>query len=490
MTSTSHGLKQFNGERLMNRGMLHRTAIALGCAALVVGPALAEEPARLSGYNAVISESSVSGISSGAFMAGQFGTAWSSVIRGVGVVAGGPFWCAKADADDFINAFTLPIMTATGSCMTGPLSDLSSFYAKADAKSASGDIDSPQFVSRQKVYIFHGYNDAVVARSVTDATADFYRHYLGEANRGDLYYQTAIGAGHSLVVTQDPHKDGLNDCKDNAVPYIDQCGYDQAGIILQHIYGALNPPNRGQLARVMKRFDQSIYAKPDSTSRLSLGKTGYVFVPRECGGGEPCRVHIALHGCKQDIDDINRRFVDDAGYNAWADTNGLIVLYPQTTSSWYPYNPKACWDWWSYVDQRDDYVTKSGSQIRTIKAMLDALTARAAPATAPAPAQAVAPTTLTVIDTSDTAADLAWAPQPGTTAYRVRRAGADGQFAAVGDVAGPSFGDSGLTPRSAYRWRVSAIVNGIEGPASNEATAATRPVPAPCEKPGTCTVGQ
>jgi poly(3-hydroxybutyrate) depolymerase len=61
------------------------------------------------------------------------------------------------------------------------------------------------------------------------------------------------------------------------------------------------------------------------------------------------------------------------------------VLYPQTTSNWYlPFNPQACWDWWSYVDQRDDYVTKSGSQIRTIKAMLHALTARAAPATPPA----------------------------------------------------------------------------------------------------------
>src|SRR5712672_1211111 len=134
----------------------------MACAAFAAGPALAEPPVAPSGYNADISESSVSGISSGAFMAVQFGTAWSSVIKGVGVVAGGPFWCAKADADDFINAFTLPIMTATGSCMSGPLSDLSSFFAKADAKSASGDIDSLQFVRRQKVYMFHCYNNTVV----------------------------------------------------------------------------------------------------------------------------------------------------------------------------------------------------------------------------------------------------------------------------------------------------------------------------------------
>jgi hypothetical protein len=101
------------------------------------------------------------GISSGAFMAVQFGTAWSSVIRGVGVVAGGPYWCAKADANDFMNGYTLPIMTATGSCMTGPPRDVKRSFEKADAKAASGDIDSLQMIARQKIYMFHGYNDAV-----------------------------------------------------------------------------------------------------------------------------------------------------------------------------------------------------------------------------------------------------------------------------------------------------------------------------------------
>ena len=70
---------------------LRRTVIALACATVAVVPALAAEPLALRGYNAAIEESSISGISSGAFMAVQFATAWSSVIKGVGVVAGGPF---------------------------------------------------------------------------------------------------------------------------------------------------------------------------------------------------------------------------------------------------------------------------------------------------------------------------------------------------------------------------------------------------------------
>jgi hypothetical protein len=402
------------------------------------------------------------------------------------VVAGGPYWCAKASGF-FTYWFTFS--RATGVCMSGPLSDLGEFFAKADAKSASGAIDPLQLLRRQKIYIFHGYNDKKVARSVTDAAAEFYRHYLGEANRGNLFYQTTIGAGHSLVVTQDPPLDNLNACEKSDPPFIDQCGYDQAGIILQHIYGALNDRRHGPLIGAIKPFDQSAYTKPDAPVALSLGKTGYAFVPKECADGQACRVHIALHGCLQTTGDIQQRFIDHTGYNAWADTNRLIVLYPQTVASQsWPYNPLACWDWWGYFNYDDSYVTKSGAQIRTIKAMLDALTAGAVPAATAAPA--IAPNPLKVIDTSDTSADLAWAAQAGVTAYRVFRAGADGPFAAVADVTGPSFADSGLAPRSAYRWRVSAIANGIEGPASNEAAAATRPVPASCQNPGTCPIGQ
>jgi poly(3-hydroxybutyrate) depolymerase len=453
----------------------------------MAGPALAQ-PAKLSGYNADIRESSVSGVSSGGFMAVQFGTAWSSVIRGVGVVAGGPYSCAKANG---YFTYLSALSNAMGSCLSGPLADVSPFLAKADLKSAAGAIDPLQFVRRQKIYVFHGYNDTKLARPVTDAAANFYRHYLGEANRGNLFYQTAIGAGHSLVVAQDPPRADLGECKSNAGPFIDQCGYDQAGIILQHIYGALNPPKPGPLTGTIKPFDQSAYAGSGSASRLSLDKTGYVFVPKACEQGEACRVHIALHGCRQNAGEIQQRFIAHAGYNAWADTNRLIVLYPQTAASeWYwRYNPQACWDSWGYVDYDDSYVTKSGAQIKAIKAMLDTLTAGTVAASAAGPAQGSAPDGLAVIDTSDTSVGLAWAPQAATSAYRVQRAGADGQFAVVGDVTGPSFADSGLTPRTAYRWRVSAIVNGTEGPASNEAPATTRAAPAPCQKPGTCPVG-
>jgi poly(3-hydroxybutyrate) depolymerase len=465
---------------------------ALISAMTLTGSPLAAEPVALPKLNAAIGDSSISGISSGAFMAVQFATAWSSVIRGVGVVAGGPYWCAEADMDDALFGFSGPVLRALGACMTGrPPSDLTlaDFTAKADAKARSGEIDPLENIGRQKIYLFHGTNDTIVARASTDRAADFYRHYLGGAASGNLFYQTAVGAGHSLVVRQDQQGDGLNDCDANASPYIDRCdNYDQAGIILQHIYGALYQRNPGQLRGKLMSFDQSIYTRPKDPAELSLGATGYVFVPDECAHGTPCRVHVALHGCAQDVGEasVGRRFVEDTGYNAWADTNHLIVLYPQTQSSLS--NLQACWDWWSYVDHSDDYVTKSGPQIMAIKAMLDALTAGATPPMVAAAAPATAPAGITVIDTSDTSADLAWTPSAGITTYRVQRAAADGAFTAVADVTGFSFGDSGLKPQTAYRWHVSAVVNGVEGPASTDVSATTRATPAPCDTPGTCPI--
>jgi hypothetical protein len=59
-----------------------------------------------------------------------------------------------------------------------------------------------------------------------------------------------------------------------------------------------------------------------------------------------------------------------------------------------------------------------------------------------------------VTDTSDTGAALAWSPIGGASVYRVWRAGPDDAFDPVGNVAGPSYGDSGLTSQSLYRWRV------------------------------------
>lgn len=456
-------------------------SVLLYFTASVVAPALAQEAGPLAAYNARIEESSISGVSSGAFMAVQFATAWSSIVKGVGIVAGGPYYCARASADDVFNGYTAPILNATGPCMKGPPPDLRHSIGKADQKASSGDIDPTSGLSRQKIYLFHGGNDAIVARSVTDAAAEFYRHYLGEGKRGNLFYQPTLGAGHSQVIGKTFKAKKLNSCAVNEAPYINQCDYDQAGIILQHIYGALNPPSSSKLSGAFRSFSQESYTKPDEPARLSMGKVGYVFVPKECEArhGDACRVHVALHGCKQDASEIGTLFVDEAGYNAWADVNRIIVLYPQAAPQQIPLNPEACWDWWGYVTHDDSYVTKSGEQIKAIKSMLDALTAGRKASPQSSEATVSAPRRLIVADVSDTAAALSWTPVAGVETYQVFRAVADREFQLIGSVSGPSFGDWGLEPSTSYRWRVRAVLAETDAPLSVEAAATTRVRPEP-----------
>src|SRR5205814_10688936 len=92
--------------------------LTLVVTALATATALAEGAAPpLDAYNADIKESSISGISSGAFMAVQFGVSWSSVVKGVGVIAGGPSYCAHGTAAEGLLGNLDPTLTETGPCM-------------------------------------------------------------------------------------------------------------------------------------------------------------------------------------------------------------------------------------------------------------------------------------------------------------------------------------------------------------------------------------
>ena len=77
----------------MSFTMRARVALsALFCALLA--PTAAGAGESLPAYNVDLHETTVSGISSGAYMAVHFGVAHSAIVKGVGTTAGGPYLCA------------------------------------------------------------------------------------------------------------------------------------------------------------------------------------------------------------------------------------------------------------------------------------------------------------------------------------------------------------------------------------------------------------
>lgn len=457
------------------------SALVVAVCLLLAGPVVAEEP-TLPADNADEAQTSISGISSGAFMAVQFATAWSSIVIGVGAVAGGPFGCSEGFAS-----------AALSTCMGGqPPPDLSTYIGRADAWSKRGAIDDVANIARQRIYLFNGYNDLVVARPVGNTLRAFYAHYLGPGRLGNLFYQTAIGAGHSQVTLA---YGGA--CASNGGEYINKCGYDQAGIILRHIYGALAPRNDGNLGGRVITFGQGDFTGSRKPLDDSLDDAGFAYVPAACEARAPCRVHVALHGCLQSFGDIGEDFVLHAGYNEWADGNRIIVLYPQikavTVTALGITNPQSCWDWWGYLDanptEQPSYLLKSGKQISAIKAMVDRITSGAVAPPAPAVVQLAPPATVLAVDASDSAIDVVWSAVPGAASYQVFRAEASSDaFEMIGLVAGLGYGNSGLKPATAYRYQVRVVGSGGSSDPSAIVSQQTRRKVPPCAEPGICAV--
>jgi len=389
---------------------------------MAVMPAAAQTQ-KLGSYKVDLSQTTVSGLSAGAFMAVQFQVAFSSTVAGVGVVAGGPYFCAQGPTISFIAAFN-----CTGFFVPNPaIPDPAALLSQTNTFAQQGKIDSLSNLTKAKIYLFSGLSDKTVPSSVIDAARRYF--LLAGVPASNLEYQHDVDAGHAFIT-----QDFGNACPTSNSPFINKCNFDQAGAILKHLYGALTPPSAqpdGQLIQ----FDQREFVRGVATGMApfatptppvtvviiplpsgqpgiqgtaptgfpglpgtgvpglpgigfpglpgtglpglpgdpSMNDVGYVYVPRSCQQGATCRVHIAFHGGLQTLDDIGTEYVTKTGFNNWADTNNIIVLYPQAKKS--PSNNlQGFWDWWGYTGA--DYAFKSGVQMAAVKAMLDHLVSK------------------------------------------------------------------------------------------------------------------
>ncbi|NHQ86284.1 poly(3-hydroxybutyrate) depolymerase [Iodobacter sp. HSC-16F04] len=336
---------------------------------LLADAAYADTAAKLPAYKVDLSQTSVSGLSSGAFMAAQFHAAFSSTLVGAGIVAGGPFYCSGS-------AYPAPpsATVAQTACMNPSLSpygppDPKLLLSLAKGFASAGAIDALDFLKNQKVYLFSGKADKTVATAVVDQTDAFYQ--LAGMPAENIKYIQSVNAGHAIITNN--QQDVV--CADTRSPYINDCDFIQSQDILKHIYGDLQPAVTKLSGKIIQ-FDQSEFIKSGYTS---MSDDAYLYVPKACEA-ETCKVHVAFHGCEQGADTIGNLFYGTTGYNELADANKIIVLYPQAKPSYgffTPYNPKGCWDFWGYSDPFNplapNFYSKTSPQMSAVKAMLNRL---------------------------------------------------------------------------------------------------------------------
>lgn len=302
----------------------------------------------------------VAGMSSGAYMATQVHLAYSDHLIGAALLAGGPYGCAQGSLDIALTSCIAAEPSAPDAVMLARL---------ASERSKNRQLSPLSGLSNDHVFIMHGRNDKIVAEKVSAATTDFYTALSKTSDVSGLKIQndTKRNFGHTF-----PTETEGGACIESEAHYLGRCNFDAAGLIMQNLFGIAKTKSVKQASGELHQFNQSAYLPKDEDAFLA--DSGYVYIPKDCIGGTACGLLIAFHGCEQNAEKVKEVFVRDTGFNRWADTMNVVVLYPQTRVSYLPLNPKACWDWWGYSGA--GYDTRSGVQMRWLVNTVAALGAR------------------------------------------------------------------------------------------------------------------
>ena len=348
-------MKQMTGIRL-------KAGLAL-LTLLTFTTAHAQPPtSRLPATGADIQQTSVSGLSSGAFMTSQLYVAFSDIMVGAGIVAGGPYLCAKSWAGVSLmqNAMSTCMNPLTAS--SGP--NTPALVDKANWLAEYGFIAPLNNLQNDRIYIFSGTRDTTVTTTVVNQTKAFFKS-VGVPETS-IQYDKSVKAGHALITNNDAD----SSCPLTRPPFVNDCDFEQSSVILEQIYPGMKPPAE-QLSSAIIAFDQAEFIDSDYTS---MSDTAYAYVPAACQNGTSCRIHVVLHGCQQGAQVIGDKYYAQTGYNRMAEANDLIMLYPQVQpSTSAPLNPQGCWDFWGYSSPDNpppDYFTRNAPQLRAIHKMI------------------------------------------------------------------------------------------------------------------------
>jgi len=151
--------------------------------ALLVGLVGSADPARaqivpLPTFNIEMDQTSISGLSSGGYMAVQFSVGFSALVKGVGVIAGGPYYCAQGDIG---KATALCTCTSLFCGFYPETIDVAALIRTTDENARRGRIDPTFNLAQQRIWLFSGKADSIVPQPVMDALDAYFAHYVDAA---------------------------------------------------------------------------------------------------------------------------------------------------------------------------------------------------------------------------------------------------------------------------------------------------------------------
>jgi hypothetical protein len=226
---------------------------------------------------------------------------------------------------------------------------------------SEGKIDPISNIQDDQVFVWMGKYDTVVGRQVTLSTEEYYKYFVDNSR---------LHLDHNSVEAQHcrPTLDFGEECAKLRPPFIGNCQYDGAGEAFQHMFGTINPRTVAVEANLME-FDQTPYNPNPETA--SLSDRGFIYVPTACqDGSSVCRLHLSFHGCTQTEQIIGKTWAWHGGYNEWAESNNIVILYPNSGIT-LPGNPGGCWDFWGLTGS--DFAFQTGLQMQFVRSLIKAV---------------------------------------------------------------------------------------------------------------------
>lgn len=292
----------------------------------------------------------VSGVSSGGYMATQIHIAASSLFTGAALYASGPYMCA-------LNSLYIAETMCTSMVYQNTKPNLYSLIDVTAEYSEIGAIDPITNLKDDIVYIYSGVYDTVIRQPIVQVTQEYYQHYVAE--RG-IFTEYAVKSEHCL-----PTIAYGNPCNTLGSPYLSACMYAGAYEGLKHLYPGLREGQQQYVSNLVE-FDQTRYFDSFTAAKSSLSPVGYYYNGCITNATGTCNIHVSFHGCKQGRQFIGDEYARNAGFNEIAEANQMVILYPYVDTS--VLNPDGCWDWWGYTGY--NYAHKSGAQIQAVLRML------------------------------------------------------------------------------------------------------------------------
>ena len=102
---------------------------------------------------------------------------------------------------------------------------------------------------------------------------------------------------------------------------------------------------------------------------------GYIYYPNQCienNGAARCKIHFAMHGCTEQINSqYGWEWINRSGYNEYAVTNNLIIVYPVIYWN-IAFFHLPCFNIVGEID-KENYLFKDGVQQKAFMKMVDRL---------------------------------------------------------------------------------------------------------------------